>query len=103
MIEVQMLIPVTNNAGVRFSDAHFAVFEDHITETFGGYSLLPSEVAGGWRNDAGIIYRDRSRVYAVAIVSLTDGSRIGDLATFAKAHFEQEAIAVRYLGQIEIL
>jgi hypothetical protein len=96
MIEVQMLIPVTDNAGARFSEAYFVVFEDHITETFGGYSLLPSEVAGGWRNDAGI-------VYAVAIVSLTDGSRIGDLAAFAKAHFKQEAIAVRYLGQIEIL
>lgn len=103
MFEVQVLIPVADNDGSAFSAEHFAAFEAAILDAFGGFSVIPSEVVGAWRSDAGVDYRDRSRVYAIAIASLTDGARLGELIGFAKAHFRQEAIAFRYLGLLEII
>jgi hypothetical protein len=103
MIEVMMLVPVTDNDGDAFTGEQFAAFEGAILESFGGFSLVPSEVAGAWRNDSGVIYRDRSRCYVIAVSSIGQGDAVVALARFAKALFSQEAIAVRYLGQLEII
>lgn len=102
MFEVQVLIPNVSNDGVAFSAEHFAKFEDAILASFGGYSVLPAEIIGAWL-DAGVTYRDRSRVYAIAIPSLARGAAVAEIVAFAKAHFGQLAIAIRYLGQVEII
>lgn len=103
MIEVQMLIPVTANGGATFSGAHHMVFEAEILTAFGGYTLLLSGALGGWRNADGVTYADATRLYVIAIASIVDGAKLGTLAAFAKAHYTQEAIAIRYLGIFEIL
>lgn len=103
MFEVQMLIPVADNDGDAFTAEHFAAFEAAILDAFGGFTLYPSQAVGGWRNDAGIEYRDSSRIYGIAVPSIADGAKLVALVRFAKAFFSQEAIAVRYLGQVEIL
>lgn len=103
MFEVQMLIPLADNDGDTFTAAHHAVFEAAIIDSFGGFTLLPSTAVGGWRNDAGVTFADATRVYAIAVVSLAGGDKVGALARFAKAFYLQEAIYIRYLGVVEIL
>lgn len=103
MIDVSILIPIADNNKVAFTLEHFAVFETHVLAVAGGFSLLPQTVKGAWRNKAGIDMKDESRVYVVGIESLINGGLIGDIVTFAKVHFEQEAITIRYLGLLEIL
>lgn len=103
MLEVFILIPVTDNDGEAFTSEHFLAFEVVILESFTGFSIVPSEIVGAWRNDAGVTYRDRSRCYVVAVASIESGAAIVALARFAKAWFLQEAIAIRYLGRLEII
>jgi hypothetical protein len=102
MIIVEILIPLTSNEGAVFTADHHAAFEAHLIAVFGGFSLLPGTVKGGWA-DAGVIYTDETRVYAVALVSITDGAKVADVVIVAKAHYAQLAIFVRYLGIAEIL
>lgn len=59
-----------------------------------------------WKGNGRIrdeIYYDSLRVYSIALESITQGSLIGELAEIAKAHYQQEAVFIRYLGQAEIL
>jgi hypothetical protein len=103
MFEVQMLIPLADNDGETFTAEHHAAFEEAIVDAFGGFTRLPSSAIGGWKNAAGVMFSDVTRVYAVAVVSLTDGDKLGGLVRFAKAFYLQEAIFIRYLGIVEIL
>jgi hypothetical protein len=103
VIVVEILIPLTSNEGAAYDAAHHLAFEAHLIDTFGGYSLLPGTVRGGWK-DAGIVYTDETRVYAVALSSLlAEGHKVVAVAEIAKAHYAQLAIFVRYLGMAEIL
>jgi hypothetical protein len=103
MFEVQMLIPLADNDGETFPAAHHAVFEEAIVDSFGGFTRLEATAAGSWRNADGVIMTDVTRIYAVAVVSITDGDKLGALVRFAKAFYLQEALFIRYLGIIEIL
>lgn len=102
MIIVELLIPLTANDGAAFTADHHAAFEASLIATFGGFSLLPGTVRGGWA-DAGVLYTDHTRVYAVAIASIGDGDKVRDAADRAKAHYGQLAIFVRYLGLAEVI
>jgi len=103
VIVVEILIPLTSNEGAAFDADHHLAFESHLIAAFGGYSLLPGTVRGGWA-DAGVVYTDETRVYAVALGSLlTDGHKVVDIVEVAKAHYGQLAIFVRYLGMAEVL
>ena len=73
MFEVQMLVPVADNDGKLFKVEVVAEFESAALDRFGGFSLLPSEVVGEWRSDAGIRYRDRSHCYSIALGSIGQG------------------------------
>jgi len=100
---VEILIPLTSNEGAAFEADHHVAFEAHLITIFGGYSLLPGTVRGGWM-DAGVVFTDETRVYAVALVSLlADGGKVIHIVEIAKAHYGQLAIFVRYLGMAEIL
>ena len=102
MFEVQTFIPLADNAGVEFQSAHHDVFEGVAMGLFGGVTDLPAEAAGAWL-DAGVVYRDRFGIYTVALASIVDGAKVGELAAFAKAHYGQLAIYVRYLTLSEVL
>lgn len=103
MTIVEILIPLTSNEGAAFEAAHHLAFEAHLINAFGGYSLLPGTVRGGWM-DAGVTFTDETRVYAIALTSLlADSAKILAVVETAKAHYSQLAIFVRYLGQAEIM
>lgn len=102
MFEVQMLVPVSDNSGRFFDEDSHAMFENRASRLFGGITRLPAAAAGVWV-DAGRVYRDRTLVYVVSLRSIADGAKVARLAAFAKRHYRQEAIYVRYLGVSEIL
>lgn len=57
---------------------------------------------GGWEAE-GVIYTDETRLYAIALGSITAGNKIGEVAASAKVHYDQRAIFIRYLGLAEVL
>lgn len=101
MFEVVILIPVADNNGVAFTEAHDAEFEQFVVGLFGGYSWR-GERPGGWI-DGGKIYRDVSREFVIAVRRLAEGFRVHRVAIKAKCHYRQLAIYVSYLGQAEII
>ncbi len=102
MFEIQILIPVVGNDGVTFEPAHHAVFEALVIARFGGVTLFPSTAVGSWV-DAGTTYHDVTRVYGIAVRSITQGDLIAEIAAFAKQHYQQVNVYLRYLGIAEIL
>jgi hypothetical protein len=102
MIEVVVLVPVADNDAVTFPPAWHSVFEAKLLALFGGFSKLPSNVLGQWVGD-GATYTDETRAYVIAIKSIANGAEVGEAVAFAKAHYRQEAIFIRYLGVAEIL
>jgi hypothetical protein len=103
MFEVQILIPVQSNEGATFSSAHHAAFEAELLAAFGGFTRIPVEAVGAWKNAAGVRFDDETRLYAVALTSITRGGDVAAVVAFAKAHYAQEAVFIRYLGVVEIL
>jgi hypothetical protein len=57
---------------------------------------------GAWV-EAGKTYHDATRIYGVALRSLVQGAQIGEVVEYAKRHYGQLAIYVRYLGLSEVL
>lgn len=102
MFEVQILIPVASNAGQTFDPAHHTAFEAVAVALFGGITLLPAEAAGAWV-EATVVYHDQTRIYMVSLKSIGDGGKVAELVAFAKVHYDQKAIYIRYLGLNEIL
>ena len=102
MIEATILIPLADNSGHEFSATHHRAFETLLIELFGGLSRLPGETLGAWV-DGGTRYDDKLISYLVALPSITDGGKLGEAVSFAKQHYRQEAIFLRYLGVAEII
>ena len=102
MIAVEILIPVAGNNGQAFSADHHIAFETLLADRFGGWTRLPGLAQGAWI-DNGTVYRDSTFVYVVIARLVVDASKIAEVIAFAKAHYSQLAIAVRYLGVIEIV
>ncbi len=103
MIEVTILIPVADNSGDLFSQAHFAAFEAFVLDRFGGLTRAAQAAKGVWV-DEGQRYNDELIVYVVATPSvLKDAGKLLEVIDFARQHFRQEAIFCRYLGVAEIL
>jgi hypothetical protein len=100
VIEVHILIPVADNTGKAFTAKDDAPFESELLNLFGGYSKLPGLVTGQWAA-GGQVYTDQSRVYAVALKSITDGDKVRQAVDFAKANYHQLEIYFRYLGLSE--
>ena len=103
MVEVILLIPVADNDGRAFDPTHDDVFRDHAARQFSGCTVLPALVAGVWLAD-GVTYHDQSRVFLVRVDGLVkNGAALLGLVEYAKAHYRQLAVYVRYLGVSEIL
>lgn len=104
MIEVTLLIPVADNSGRPFSPFHIGAFEDFVNERFGGVTRVPPHLVGHWLDDEGTKYTDILFGYGVAVDGLVSGGeRLREVVDFAKSHFRQEALFLRYLGVAEIL
>lgn len=105
MIEVIILIPLADNSGETFSTTHDSQFEGFLERRFGGFTKLPGTVFGGWVDpETGITYRDHSAAYLVLVKGVVGSSgALLEAASFAKAHYRQEAILIRYLGVAEII
>lgn len=102
MFELSFIIPTHDNSGIDFGAEHFDAFERVVIDLFGGVTRVQGSLTGAWM-EGGRVYRDRSVVYVVAVSSIVEGGKVAELVEQAKAHFEQEAIYVRYLGLSEIL
>jgi hypothetical protein len=104
MIEVQILIPVADNDGVFFTPRHDGVYEDALVVLFGGFTGPTAALGGAWRDKDGRVWRDRNRAYVVFVHGLVDRSpQILAAINFAKQHYRQLAITIRYLDHAEIL
>jgi hypothetical protein len=54
--------------------------------------------------DAGKVYSDQNRAYAVFVPGLLEGApRVTAAVALAKTHYAQLKVSVRYLGHAEIL
>ena len=103
MIEVTILIPLADNSGRPFTPAQMGAFEAKLLDAFGGHTRLPGHVVGSWLDD-GREYQDILFCYVVVVGGLVaQGERLREVVDFAKGHFGQEAIFLRYLGVAEIL
>ena len=102
MFTVLFFIPIFCNEGRKFSPVVHARFEARTVDLFGGISRVPGVVVGAWKHE-GRVYHDRTRVYSVAVKSICEGSKIGELAAFARVLYRQEAIFITYLGLAEVL
>lgn len=102
MIELTLFIPCAANDGATFTVEHHTAFEAFVLSLFQGFTVLPSTVVGAWMGGE-TRYDDTLRVYVIAMRSITEGAKVSDLAAFAKAHYGQEAVYVRYLGIAEVL
>ena len=101
MIEIKVIIPKADNNGQPFTEGHHEAFEGFILSLFGGITRL-GEVEGSWL-DGGVTYHDASRLYLIALDSITQGGDLKRVVEFAKMHYQQEAIFIRYLGLAEVL
>lgn len=102
MFDLVILIPVRDNDGDDFPESAFALFEEILVTRFGGFTCEAGTASGGWAFE-GRVYRDETRVYHVAMRTIGDGVLVVSVVAFAKSHFRQEAIFIRYLNIIEIL
>lgn len=102
MFEVTIFIPVTDNDGKTFDATHHAAFEAAAVERFGGLTRYQNGANGIW-TDGERTYIDTNVVYGVAIGGITEGGKLGELVSFAKSHYRQEAVFIKYLGIAEIL
>jgi hypothetical protein len=103
MFEIQLLIPTNHNNGALFTEAHHQAFELAVAALVGGITRLPTEALGRWVNDQGQQVADKTRVYVLALTSIVEGAKIGQVVDLALAHYEQDAIYIRYLGVSEII
>lgn len=103
MFEIQVFVPTVGNDGRAFGSAEFTAFEAELIARFGGFSLLPGSVSGGWRGEDGRVYTDTLRVYVVWAASIADGVKAVEVARVARVIFSQEAVSIRYLGLAEIV
>ena len=101
MVELTILIPVADNEGRLFSADHHRAFEAFAVARFGGITRY-GQARGTWV-DEGTTYHDTTLVYGVAVPSITAGDKVREMVEFARSHYRQEAIYIRYLGVAEIL
>lgn len=68
---VQILLPLRNNAGKRFSRSKFAAVRDELMEKFGGLTAyIQSPAEGLWKPADDVLNRDRIVVYEVMVAKL---------------------------------
>jgi hypothetical protein len=103
MVEVTLLIPITDNDGRLFAPAHHQAWERYLITHFGGFSLLPGTVVGAW-SDGKVVFNDQSRAYLIAVEGLiANADKLRIAIRFATSHYRQKTLFVRYLGAAEVI
>jgi hypothetical protein len=105
MIQIEILLPVTDNAGDDMAAAH-CVFREYLLSSFGGFTQC-TDVKGAWRDEkTGVTYWDVLTPYRVCfIASRADGDwreefeTRGALAVAMRQFPDQEAIFVSMIGE----
>lgn len=103
MINIDILIPVSDNEGESFPQEHHFAFEQVILDHFEGFTRPTGVSIGGWKDPTGKVYRDLSITYRIAVPSITAAAPLAKIIDFAKSHYRQLAIFVTYLGMSEVL
>ncbi len=99
---VQILLPVTDNAGRPFPSSLFDATRRELTERFGGLTAYTRAPATGlWKDDEGRVARDDVTVYEVMVERL-DRAWWDAYREALRARYEQDAIVVRAYS-IELL
>jgi hypothetical protein len=93
---VDLLLPVRDNDGQLFSPAEIAAFETQLLALAGGFTRK-GEVAGVWRDGAGRVYRDRSRLYSLTVPRHAAASIARAIDRAVRSAFRQEASFVELL------
>jgi hypothetical protein len=101
VIKAIVLVPIRDNAGRQFRKAEWSALERRLIG-LGGFSILPGHVVGAWE-DAGIVYRDRSRQYLVLLQSWFDLSAWLQAIMWARTAFRQEALLIDVAGIPEVV
>jgi hypothetical protein len=102
MIPASLLVPLADNDGNPFPAAMFAALEDELVARFGGFTHAGTK-GGAWRGDDGVVYRDRSRQYDIAVESWIDIPDFLQLVDRVAVKFRQRAVFVTIAGIPDIV
>ena len=95
---VQILLPVFDNAGQRFPDAHYTSIRREMTGRFGGVTAyLRSPATGLWQRDDGSIDRDEMIMVEV-MVDVMDDQWWRAYREGLERQFAQDAIVIRAIA-----
>lgn len=89
----EILIPVADNDGNVFSEAHHTAWRNIAIGVAGGLTILPT-AEGFWRNPDGVLFREPMTPVRIA----ADSSMVIALAGIAKEFYRQEAIMCYQVG-----
>jgi hypothetical protein len=92
---VQLLLPLTDNAGCPFPPAHYTAVRDELTTRFGGltsYSRAPAE--GVWNDAEAGPARDDIAVYEVMVDAL-ERDWWTELRARLERDFAQDELVIR--------
>jgi hypothetical protein len=92
---VEILLPVTDNAGTPFPHASFDRVRRELIERFGGVTaFLRAPASGLWRDEAGVVRRDEVAIFEVMADEL-DEAWWRDYRRTLEERFAQDEIVVR--------
>lgn len=86
MIDLHILVPVADNSGNLFDEPLRHRFEEALMDLFGGFTGPSLPVGGGWKDEAGLAYRDLNRTYTVFVPGLIGSApQIQAVVLYAKS------------------
>lgn len=91
MREARLILPENDNTGAPLKAVHEAL-QDRLCEAFGGFTL--SFGRGGWKNDAGLLFREPVMIYNIAMET-ADSQTLRFIARGLLKDTDQEAISLR--------
>ena len=92
---VQLLLPLYDNAGERFSNARFVQVMDELTDRHGGVTAyLRSPAEGAWREGTGAVDKDEVVMFEVMVDHL-DRDWWSRYRATLEQRFAQEELIVR--------
>ena len=95
MFLVQMLLPLYDRSGRKFSHEHFSDVREELTQRYGGMTAyLRSPADGTWRGSGGSIDRDEMVMCEVMVEEL-DRAWWSAYRTELERRFGQEELVVR--------
>lgn len=95
MFLVQLLLPLTDNAGAPFPATSYRAVADELTQRFGGvtaYTRAPAE--GRWKEGGARVAHDEILIVEVMVDTL-DRTWWGRYRTDLERRFAQDALVVR--------